>query len=99
MLVATEYRLRQVCATEMFGVVYVVFNVIFFYTGPTDEKVIYDILDWGGDPGKASAFVVVILVVLVPLFGLAHFGVFKCVVPCRYSRQNIPTLWRKHATI
>lgn len=79
MYVATEYNFKQLWASEIYGLIYVAFNVSFFYLGPEDEKVIYDILDWGEDPGTAATFAIVILLVLVPLFGFVHYGVFRCV--------------------
>lgn len=77
LLVATEYRLRQISAVELYGVIYVAFNIIFYYSSSEDDRVIYDILDWGEGTATAIAYTVGILGVLLPLFAFLHLGVFR----------------------
>lgn len=77
MLIATRFRLRDAWMTELFSLVYVIFNIAYYFSAPRGEKIIYYILDWGRKPGLACAYTLVTLLVLVPLFDLVHYGLFR----------------------
>lgn len=65
-------------ATFSYGVAYIIFNVVWFLNSPENSRVIYNILDWGDDLGAAIIAAALILFALVPIFGLVHYGVFRC---------------------
>lgn len=77
MLVATRFRLRDLWITEVFAVIYLAFNITWYYTAAKGTKVIYSILNWGHAPAKATIYAVVVLLVLIPLIDCFHFGVFR----------------------
>lgn len=77
MLIATPVRLVNLWTTEVFAVVYVCFNIAWFFFGPAEERVIYPILDWGNNPVEAIIVVLVACFVLEPLCALLHYGVFR----------------------
>lgn len=67
-------------ASVIYSVAYIAFNIAFFFLETDEEeRVIYGILDWGENAGKAALIALGIIVVLVPVFGLLHYGVFRCV--------------------
>ena len=68
-------RLAHVWAPLLFGVTYLVFNVIYTVSGGTDREGhpwIYPITDWLGNPGISCLFV---LAVVVMVF-VVHFGLW-----------------------
>lgn len=69
-------------ASFIYGVTYIVFNILWYVGASGDDRVIYKTMDWGEDIGEASLFAVIVVFVLVPLFGLVHYGVFRCVQFC-----------------
>lgn len=77
MLVATEFKLKQFLATEAFGFVYIAFNIAFFLLAEGDDRVIYNILDWGDSLQSAIVFTLVLLFILVPVFSVFYLGVFR----------------------
>ena len=62
----------------MYGVVYVVFNIIWYYVG-WREKLLYEVLDWDNKPLVACIYGAVCILVLCPLFALLHLFVYRCV--------------------
>lgn len=80
MLVATKFERKQMRATFAYGATYIAWNIVWFLVGTESEKVIYSPMDWGEDLGGAILFAVVILFVLVPVYGLIHYGVYRCVI-------------------
>ncbi|CAM9688725.1 unnamed protein product [Pylaiella littoralis] len=77
LLVATKFERRQMWASFLFSWAYILFNVIWFLEAPKDERVIYDLLDWGDNIGNAALFALVIIFVLVPIAGVMHYMVFR----------------------
>lgn len=67
-------------ASFAFSVTYVAFNIVWFLTAPEDERVIYDVMDWGKSIGNSALTALIIIFVLVPLAGLIHYGIFRWVV-------------------
>lgn len=79
LLVSTEFKLSHILAGEICGVIYTAVNIVYYFTAPEDERIIYDILDWGGDTGGAVLFSAITLLILIPLFGFVLYGISRCV--------------------
>lgn len=77
LLVATKFERRQMWASFLFSWTYVFFNAIWFLTAPEDERVIYDLMDWGDSVGNSAVVALVIIFVLVPIAGVIHYCVFR----------------------
>lgn len=92
LLVATEYKLRQVFACELFGIVYIIFNLLFFVFADEEDRVIYSVLDWE-DPLSAILFAAGLVVILVPGFAIVFLGIYRCVRGCVLpSTTRVPSL-------
>ncbi|CAM9405259.1 unnamed protein product [Choristocarpus tenellus] len=78
-LVSTQYRFWTLWPSLLFALIYVSFNVAYYYlaSDEDDENVIYSILDWDEDPTTATIYTVVIIFVLLPLFQGLHYGVYR----------------------
>ncbi|CAM9172394.1 unnamed protein product [Hapterophycus canaliculatus] len=77
LLVATKFERKQMLATIFFSATYIAFNIIWFLTAPKDERVIYDLMDWGDSVGNSAAFSAVILFILAPIAGVIHYCLFR----------------------
>lgn len=75
-LVADEFKLRHVVIAQAFGVLYVLFNLIWYYEG-WEEKVLYAVLDWENKTLVACIYSIGSVVILVPLFGLLHLFIYR----------------------
>lgn len=75
--VASEYRCRSYCYSEYFGIVYLVFNLIWYYHGVPAERRVYPILDWEKDTGTAGLYVFLILFVMIPTFATGFLLVYR----------------------
>lgn len=80
MLVATKFERRQMRAAFAYGATYITWNIVWFLVGTESEKVIYSPMDWGEDVEGAIIFAVVIVFILVPVCGLIHYSVYRCVI-------------------
>lgn len=80
-LVATRYPLSALWFAEIFGVAYLLFDILWDVFTPGSKGVIYAILDWDNAPVLAVLYAAVALVILVPLFVLLHHGLFRCGAP------------------
>lgn len=60
----------------MYGVIYIVFNVIWCYVG-WEQKLLYEVLDWDNKPLVACIYGAVSILVLSPLFALLHLVVYR----------------------
>lgn len=69
--------MKQLLAAELFGALYITFNIIFYFTAPKEDRLLYDILNWEEEPAAAVIYTVVILLVLLPMFSAIHLGVFR----------------------
>lgn len=67
--------MKQLWASELFGAVYIAFNIAFYYSNGHDD--IYAMWDWGKDPSTAIAYSAAVLLVLLPSFAVMHLGVFR----------------------
>eukprot|EP00903_Cladosiphon_okamuranus_P012548 g11750.t1 len=77
LLVATKFERKQMLASIIFSSTYVAFNIVWFLAAPEDEKVIYDVMDWGESIGNSVATALIIIFILVPISGLIHYCVFR----------------------
>ncbi|CAM9518824.1 unnamed protein product [Laminaria digitata] len=77
LLVASRFRFRDLWKAELFAMAYLIFNISYYYIEPSGSKLIYYILDWGRNPGVAVAYSLGTLLVLIPLFALVHYGLFR----------------------
>eukprot|EP00752_Nemacystus_decipiens_P006380 g5752.t1 len=75
-LVADEFKLRHVVFSQMYGVFYIVFNIIWYYFG-WREKLLYEVLDWDNKPLVACIYGAVCILILCPLFSLVHLVVYR----------------------
>lgn len=67
---------------QIYGLLYLAFSIVWFYKGPEDEKYLYeDTLDWDENRLQACLSGGIAVGVLVPIAGLLHLGVFRCVRP------------------
>lgn len=80
MLVATKFERKQMRAAFAYGATYITWNILWFLVGTESEKVIYSTIDWGENLEGAILFAVVIIFVLIPVYGLIHYGVYRCVI-------------------
>eukprot|EP00903_Cladosiphon_okamuranus_P012549 g11751.t1 len=75
-LVADEFKLRHVIFSMVYGVFYVVFNLIWYHVG-WRERLLYEVMDWGNKPLTACIYGAVCILVLCPLFALVHLFVYR----------------------
>ncbi|CBJ25727.1 conserved unknown protein [Ectocarpus siliculosus] len=76
-LVADEFKLRYILFPQAFGVIYLFFNVGWYYLAPDDDRLIYIILDWEDNTLGACIYAFGAILVGAPLFGLVHLGLFR----------------------
>jgi len=76
-LIADEYKMRHVIITQVYGVVYILFNIGWYYLAPEKEKLLYDIMDWEKRTLVACIYGVVCIVILAPLFSLLHLHIYR----------------------
>lgn len=78
LLVADEFKCRNIIFGQVYGVMYLAFNVGWYYLAPREDRLIYEILDWENKPLAACIYGLGCILVLGPLFGALHFGVYRC---------------------
>ena len=64
----------------IYGVIYLIFSVIYWAAGGTDpagNPFIYPVLDWGGNPGQAAGLSVGLAVIGLPLFHTFVYGLYR----------------------
>ncbi|CAN0496371.1 unnamed protein product, partial [Ectocarpus sp. 8 AP-2014] len=76
-LVADEFKLRYILFPQAFGVIYLFFNLGWYYLAPDDDRLIYIILDWEDNTLGACVYAFGAILVGAPLFGLVHLGLFR----------------------
>lgn len=79
MLVATPFRVLDIFTTYAFCAAYLLFNIVWYYFGPLDERLIYGTLDWKNCPLASAANVLLTFFILLPVSAWIHYGVFRCV--------------------
>ncbi|CAM9276449.1 unnamed protein product [Hapterophycus canaliculatus] len=75
-LIADEFKMRHVIISQLYGVFYIIFNLIWYYEG-WEQKVLYKVLDWDNDPLTACIYGAVCILVLVPLFCYLHLVIYR----------------------
>ncbi|CAM9972969.1 unnamed protein product [Ascophyllum nodosum] len=76
-IVATPRRLREMWISMLFATMYLLFDFIWYMEAPTGQKVIYIILDWERNLDEALLYSFGTLLVLIPIFTLVHYGIFR----------------------
>ena len=77
-----------------FGATYVVFTGIYFAADGTNEHgdpYIYDVIDYGNNPGSATGWVLAVVLVLLPLVHLVLFGLYTVrfwLTYCLWARKE-----------
>lgn len=77
MLVADEFKLQHLFITQVYGVCYVVWTVLWYFSAPQRDRLIYDVLDWEGKTLAACLYSLATIAVLTPLFALLHFYLYR----------------------
>ena len=77
-LIADEFKLRTIIFGQIYGAIYIAFNVGWYYLAPREERLIYFILDWDEKPLVASIYALGCVLVLGPILGVLHYGVYRC---------------------
>eukprot|EP00752_Nemacystus_decipiens_P006381 g5753.t1 len=77
MLVADEYKMRHVIFTQIYGVVYVTFNLLWFCYAPEKDRLLYDVMDWKRKTLVACVYGIVCILILAPLFSLLHLYIYR----------------------
>lgn len=88
-IIAAPYRLRDIWIVEIFGLIYVGFDIIYFYSAPRGDKIIYVILDWGRNTTEALLYCFGTILVLIPLFTLVHYGLFRYIEAFTSNQSKI----------
>ena len=76
-LIADEFKLRYVIFGQVYGGLYIAFNVGWYYLAPREDRLIYVILDWDKKPLVACIYALGCVLVLGPMFGVLHYGVYR----------------------
>lgn len=87
-IIAAPFRLRDIWIAEIFGLLYVGFDVVYFYEAPRGDKIIYVILDWGRNTLEALLYCLGTILVLIPFFALVHYGLFRYIEAFTSGRNN-----------
>lgn len=77
-LVADEFKFRHIIFGQIYGTIYLAFNVGWYYLAPREERLIYAILDWENKPLVACIYCLGCILILAPLFAVVHLGVYRC---------------------
>lgn len=79
-LIATEMKFKYAWLGLYFFVVYIFYNVIYYYEHNVEDRVTFEVFDWDDSPGRACLWVFLILAFGVPGFTALHVFVYRCVV-------------------
>ncbi|CAM9875004.1 unnamed protein product, partial [Scytosiphon promiscuus] len=84
-LSGNEFKLKHVIIAQAYGVIYLVFSILWFYTAPEAEKYLYEeFLDWENNRVNACITGAAAIGVLAPLAASVHFFVYRY----RYKRSR-----------
>ncbi len=91
-IIATPVRLVHVYQTILAGIYYILFSLIYYAAGGTDETgnpYIYDVLDWS-DPGAAALVAFLGCLAGLPLTWIAIFALYRvrCLIGERIQGKN-----------
>lgn len=78
-LIASEFKIGFAWMGLYFFIVYIFYNVIYYYEHNGDDRVSFEVFDWDPEPGKACLWVFLILAFFVPGFTAFHVFVYRCV--------------------
>lgn len=106
MLVADEFKLKHLVISQIYGVIYIVFSIFWFYMAPEEDKYLYEnILDWEMNRVQASIWAGVGIGVVVPVAAFIHYafhrlreaihGRFQAKRAAMLKIQASSIVWRK----
>ncbi|CAM9221778.1 unnamed protein product [Sphacelaria rigidula] len=78
---SAPFEWKHIGITYVYGLAYLAFDIVYYIIGGIFNdsfQVIYDFLDWGKAPGKATTVVVVIMVIMLPLAHAVHVLIARC---------------------
>lgn len=78
-LIASEFKIGFAWMGLYFFIVYIFYNVIYYYEHNEEDRVSFEVFDWDPEPGKACLWVFLILTFFVPGFTAFHVFVYRCV--------------------
>ncbi|CAM9363177.1 unnamed protein product, partial [Scytosiphon promiscuus] len=76
-LIASEMKIKYAWLGFYFFVVYIFYNVIYYYEHNEEDRISFEVFDWDVQPGKACLWVFLILAIFVPGFAGFHFFVYR----------------------
>lgn len=76
-LVASEFKIKYAWLGEYYFIVYIFFNVGYYYETTGEDRLTYEVFDWEGDPGKAILWIFLIMAFFIPGFAGFHFFVYR----------------------
>lgn len=81
-LIASEFKIGFAWMGFYFFVIYIFYNVIYYYEHNEEDRISFEVFDWEPEPGKACLWVFLILAFFVPGFTAFHVFVYRCVRVC-----------------
>lgn len=81
-LIASEFQIKFAWTCLYFFVVYIFYNVIYYYENNDEDRLSFEVFDWDPEPGKACLWVFLILAFFIPGFAAFHFFIYRCVLCC-----------------
>eukprot|EP00904_Undaria_pinnatifida_P001056 jgi/Undpi1/10951/HiC_scaffold_30.g13252.m1 len=76
-LIASEFKIKYAWLGIYYFVVYIFFNVGYYYNTEGDDRLTYEIFDWEVHPGKGCLWVFLILAIFVPGFASFHYFIYR----------------------
>ena len=78
-LIASEFKIGFAWMGLYFFVVYIFYNVIYYYEHNGEDRLSFEVFDWDPEPGKACLWVFLILAFFVPGFTAFHVFIYRYV--------------------
>ena len=78
-LIASEFKIGFAWMGLYFFVIYIFYNVIYYYEHNEEDRVSFEVFDWDPEPGKACLWVFLILAFFVPGFTAFHVFIYRYV--------------------
>lgn len=76
-IIETDYKISFFALGEYFFIIYIFFNLAYYYETEGDGRLTWEVFDWEDAPGTAVLYILFILVVLVPAASMLHYSVFR----------------------
>eukprot|EP00752_Nemacystus_decipiens_P006378 g5750.t1 len=76
-LIASEFKIGFAWMGLYFFVIYIFYNVIYYYEHNEEDRVSFEVFDWDPEPGKACLWVFLILAFFVPGFTAFHVFIYR----------------------